>query len=96
METKQMSDSLTEELGIPIARATDLLIRVANGFAKFETHSEMLKDLVCDHDISTSELVFCSFSVGALKENPKMIMDLLLIETARKFGLGKDFDIFRK
>lgn len=91
-----MSYSLTKELGIPSARATELLIRVANGFAKFETHSEMLKDLVCDHDISTSELVFSSFSVGALKENPKMIMDLLLIEKVQKMGLGLDFDIFRK
>jgi hypothetical protein len=96
MEAKELSDSLTEELGISKARTTELLFRVANNFAKYETHSQILKDLVCDHDIETSELVFCSYSVGVMKENPEMIKDLLFLQLVTKLGQRKDFDFFSK
>ena len=96
MEAKELSDSLTEELGISKARVTELLFRVANNFAKYETHSQILKDLVCDHAIETSELVFCSYSVGVMKENPDMIKDLLFLQAITKLGQRKDFDFFSK
>ena len=51
----------------------------------------MLQELVCDHDIDTKELVFASFIVGSLKEDPKMIVNLLMLETAVNMGLT-DFD----
>ena len=87
METKEKNKSMVSELGISQERSLELLISCARLFASCPTHSEMLQSLVCDMTLDTKELVFCSFTIGALKEDPKTVMNILLLETAQKLGM---------
>jgi hypothetical protein len=87
MKTREKNKSMVQELGISNERSMELIVRVAKLFAEHPIHSAMLQELVCDMTLDTKELVFCSFTVGALKEDPKTVMNILLLETAQKLGM---------
>ena len=77
MENSQAT--LLDGLGIVEKRGFAIYEQVLEGMCKSQNVSSLLRDLVCDMDLDTKELVFASYVVGKLtsmqeEEIAKMVL----------------------
>jgi hypothetical protein len=72
-------ETLLDGLGIVEQRGFAIYEQVLEGMCKSQNVSSLLRDLVCDMDLDTKELVFASYVVGKLtsmqeEEIAKMVL----------------------
>ena len=62
----ESQETLLDGLGIVEKRGFAIYEQVLEGMFKSENISSLLRDLVCDMDLDTKELVFASYVVGKM------------------------------
>jgi hypothetical protein len=62
----ESQETLLDGLGIVEQRGFKIYEQVLEGMCKSQNISSLLRDLVCDMDLDTKELVFASYVVGKL------------------------------
>lgn len=75
----ESQETLLDGLGIVEKRGFAIYEQVLEGMCKSQNVSSLLRDLVCDMDLDTKELVFASYVVGKLtsmqeEEIAKMVL----------------------
>ena len=69
METKDLkNETLSLELGVSNERFSELLDLCLETYMKSDNLAEVLKKLVMNMELNTSELVLCTYSIGKLSE----------------------------
>lgn len=81
---EQVGETLMEGLGIVEKRGYAIYEQVLEGMCKSQNVSSLLRDLVCDLDLDTKELVFASYVVGKLNSfSEEEIAKIVLLRDLR-------------
>ena len=80
-------ETLLDGLGIVEQRGFAIYEQVLEGMCKSQNVSTLLRDLVCDMDLDTKELVFASYVVGKLNSmQEEEIAKLILLRDLKNLA----------